>query len=192
MFVAMTEFPEYLIEKAVAGLHDTPEGERADVYAVSFFVYDEDDEPERPVVTVGTNTEARVQFALHPPEDFALPNPWWKPSDELEARWNYAFWLQNRLAVIADSRTDPEGAALRDAWVRAQGVSPDDITEAFVGLCVDTVQRLHADGTVESVFGRPIPVIVHELEYYDAIVDQNVAANGHDLAAGLAAWVASM
>ncbi len=39
------EFNEYLIDQAVAGLQKVPEGDRSNVYVVSFFVYDEDDDP---------------------------------------------------------------------------------------------------------------------------------------------------
>jgi hypothetical protein len=43
------------------------------------------------------------------------------------------------------------------------------MTEAFVAACVAAVQRLHREGIVEAVFGVAIPVLVHELEYYDQI-----------------------
>ncbi|CAN0503996.1 unnamed protein product, partial [Phaeothamnion confervicola] len=47
-------------------------------------------------------------------------------------------------------------------------------------------------GVVEGIFGRALPVIIHELEYYDAIATQNTEANGEALAAGLARWIDSM
>lgn len=203
--VRMPSFPEHVWKHALTGLAGVPGDDLGDTYVVSFFVEDEDDDPRRPVVTIGTNTEARVRFAMHPPDDFTPPHTWWRPSDELEARWNYAFWLQNRLALIGDSRADPGGAALREDWFRAQGLwfADDDdsdeadaigstMTEQFVRLCVDTVKRLHDSGAIVTRFGRPIPVIVHELEYDDAIVNQNVEANPPDLVAGLASWLASM
>ena len=178
----MTDFPEYLLEHAIGALRGIPEAERADVYVVSFFVYDEDDDPARPTLTVGTNTERAVQSAL-------------ESTDEPEARWNYAFWQKDHLAVIADRGLDPVGVELRDDWIRAHGLSPDDydeISQLFVRLCIDTVKELHSGGTIRTVFGRSIPVIIHELEYYDAIVDQNVEANPDGLVSGLAAWVGSM
>jgi hypothetical protein len=85
---------------------------------------------------------------------------------------------------------DPEGAALREAWAREEGLWYDlalgedavfnergePLTSAFVELLVGVAQRLH-QGDVERIFGRPIPVLIHELEYYDAIAEQNLAAN---------------
>ncbi|MGB8860955.1 MAG: hypothetical protein WCC60_16970 [Ilumatobacteraceae bacterium] len=44
----------------------------------------------------------------------------------------------------------------------------------------------------DGTFDRPIPVVVHELEYYDAIAQQNIEANGPELASGLVDWISSM
>jgi len=43
-------------------------------------------------------------------------------TDEQEGRWNSAFWRQNELAVICDSGSDPAGARVREARIRAQGL----------------------------------------------------------------------
>ena len=125
-----------------------------------------------------------------------------------KARWNFAFWQQNELALIGEEATDPAGASMRRAWFEAQGLWFDDfdgsdgsdeemargayITEAFVELCVKTVQELHDSGVIEQIFARRIPVVVHELEYYDAIAAQNREANGPALASGLVNWIETM
>ena len=62
---------------------------------------------------------------------------------------------------------------------------------AGVDLCVSLARRLHEEGDIVRVFGRPIPVLVHELEYYGEIADQNVAANPPGLAQGLVDWIDS-
>jgi hypothetical protein len=54
--------------------------------------------------------------------------------------------------------------------------SGEPLTAAFVAGAVEVVQRLHANDIVR-IFGKPIPVLIHELEYYDEIADQNLAAN---------------
>jgi hypothetical protein len=147
---------------------------------VSLLVYDEEDDPRKPTVTVGFNAE----------EDVALTvaRSW---TDEQEARWNYAFWRQNELAILCDSRADPDGAALRETWARESGLwyeltEGEDavfnergapLTNAFVQGLVDVVRRMHRNGDVEQIFGRTIPVLIHELEYYDEIAAQNLAAN---------------
>ena len=204
------DFPAHLATSAANSLRVVDANEARDVYVVSFFVYDEEDDPRRPTLTVGTNTESQVYFVQNQPEDFAKPNPWWTPSDEPEARWNYAFWLQNRLGRIGDTGADPVGAGLREQWIRAQGLwyeEPDDddqaawrriddvapaITAAFVQLCCATALELHNDGLITTVFGRPIPIIVHELEYYDKIAFQTAAANPPGLAQPFVDWIDSM
>ncbi len=54
--------------------------DKSGIYAVSLFVYDNDDNPCEPTVTLGYNTNdcflESVSYA----------------SDKQEAKWNYAFW----------------------------------------------------------------------------------------------------
>src|SRR4051794_10248161 len=184
-------FPDYAKDFVVRAL------ERAsadDVYVVSLYVYDEEDDPRLPTVTVGFNTEARVAATAD------------DASDADEARWNFAFWLQNELVVLGDSERDPEGAALREEWIRRLGLWYEDeddedayeddpaggITERFVELIVEITQQLHADGTIKRIFGRPTPVLTHELEYYDEIAEQNRRANPGGLADDFVAWIDAM
>ena len=185
----MPSFEEYARSFIGDALGRVPAAEAADAYVVSLLVYDEEDDPRMPTVTVGFNTEAQVEATAS------------GASGPDEARWNYAFWLQNDLGVLGDEERDPRGAALREAWLRDQGVWYDDEDEddeeadptgAFVELIVRIARSLHEDGTVERVFGRPIPVLVHELEYYDEIARQNERANPGGLAGPFAAWIDSM
>jgi len=174
--VARSELAGAAASPAVPFGHLTlsPTGERSDIYVVSFFVYDQEDDPRKPTVTIGFNTEADVAA--------------WGGDEE--SRWNYAFWRHNQLAIICDTNADPAGAELREAWARQEGLwydlQPDEdaifnergkpLTKAFVQLLVGVVQRLH-QGDIERIFGRPVPVFIHELEYYDEIATQNLAAN---------------
>jgi len=170
----MADLIEHVYSGAARALRAIPADERADIYVVSFFVYDEQDDRRKPTVTVGFNTEADVAAS----------------GAGEESRWNYAFWSQNQLAIICDTDADPAGAELREAWAKQEGLwyelGPDEdaifnergepLAKGFVELLVAVVQRLH-QGDVERIFGRPIPVLIHELEYYDEIADQNLAAN---------------
>jgi hypothetical protein len=166
--------PNHIITSALAALDAIPVDERAEIYVVSFFVYDEEDDPRKPTVTVGFNTETDVE----------------ESGGEDESRWNYAMWRQNQLALVCDTHADPAGAQLREAWARDEGLwydlGPDEepvfnergepLTKAFVAMLIGVVQRLH-EGEIERIFGRPIPVLIHELEYYAEIAAQNLAAN---------------
>lgn len=59
-----------------------------DIYAVSLFV----DESDNMTVTLGYNTESQVKESL-------------EETDEEEARWNYAFWLQNEEFIFGEGKT---------------------------------------------------------------------------------------
>jgi hypothetical protein len=56
---------------------------------------------------------------------------------------------------------------------------------------VGVVQDLHRSGEVVRLFGRPVPVLIHELEYYDQIARQNEAANPPGLVDAFARWARS-
>jgi hypothetical protein len=201
----MSGFEEYAFGAMADALAAVPAGQARDVYVVSLLVYDEEDDPRRPTITVGFNTEARV--AETTPRDGEEAR-WPRASDAEEARWNYAFWLQNELLVLGDSERDPRGAALRREWIDEAGLwySDDDeerdfdaamerggeITARFVALAVRLVRRLHETGVIERSFGRPIPALIHELEYYDDIAEQNRVANPPELVAEFDRWVKSL
>ncbi len=185
----LMELENHIHDAIRDALEAIPAEERADVYVVSLLVYDEEDDPRRPTVTVGYNGESDVATAV-------------AVTDEQEARWNYAFWRQNELAVICDTAGDPSGPRLREAWARDQGLWFDvpagedpmfdergePLTRAFVSVVEDAVRRLHG-GDVERVFGRSLPVLIHELEYYDEIAAQNLRANPEGVVPpGFVAW----
>ena len=193
------DFPEHVHRRLTAGLLDAAATRPDDVYALSLYWSYEEDEPSRPRLELAWNTEARVRWVLAHEH----------PHDEDEARWNYAYWTVAQtaepLAVVGDSDDDPEGAALRHAWLDDLGLVPepeDDtdayelwrpaVEDAFLDLCVTAATRLHVSGVVLAALGRPVPVIVHELEYDDSDVQRTLAANPPGLADGFAAWVAAM
>lgn len=147
-----------------------------DIYAISLFVYDEDDNPCKPTVTLGYNTEAVYESEIE--------NAW----DAEEARWNYAFWLQNDEMVFGIDETE----AVVKKWILENGLPYSEdaefedeeyeaVTKAFVAVLVDIVKDLHASGFIKDTFGKPIPILIHELEYYDEIAEQNIEANGEEL-----------
>jgi hypothetical protein len=205
-------FQDHLLQVATQAVTSISASAAHDVYVVSFLVYDEDDDPRRPTLTIGYNTQTQVQQVLAAqPGSELLPAG--APTDEAEARWNYAFWLQNELVVIGDSTRDPVGAQLRDQWINDSGlwfdepeaapvdapdawdaVEPmaDQITQRFVQACVQLANQLHADGLIQKSLGRSVPALVHEVEYYDAIADQAEAANPPGVAADFVAWVRNL
>ena len=163
------------------------------VYAVSFFVYDEDDDPRRPTLTVGYNTVEHWQQTVP------------QASSAAEAKWNYAFWPQNEVASFGRSGTPSEETVAK--WLRERGLSYTDeqadadldatleldehITEQFVAACCSAARRLQSEGVVSQALSEQVPVLVHELEYYDAIADQNERCNPPGVADDFVRWVRS-
>jgi hypothetical protein len=63
------------------------------------------------------------------------------------------------------------------------------ISRAFASMCAAVGLRLHADRTITTLFGRPLPVLVHELEYYPPIAELTAAANPPGLLDDFLAWM---
>ena len=141
----------------------------SDIYVISLFVYDEDDNPNQPTVTLGFNTLSNYEESI----DVA-----W---DEEEAKWNFAFWLQNEEYVFGVDETRP----IVEKWIEDNNYIDEDddmiVTNAFVKELVDIVKELHQSGFIKEKFGKEIPIIIHELEYYEEIANQNIEANGYEL-----------
>jgi hypothetical protein len=166
-----------------------------DIYAISFFVYDEDDDERRPTLTVGYNTESFFRNSI-------------KMSDDAdETRWNFAFWPQNKEYQFGYD----ESADIIQNWICENGydiVEDNDeseynengryigkgplITQMFVEQLILVSKRLHDEGIIMRKFRKPIPIIIHELEYYDAISDNTQAANPVGIADDFCNWVMKM
>ena len=188
----MTDLAEILYQ----GIKETiQEWTEPDIYAISFFVYDDDDDPNKPTVTVSYNTESNFRESVE------------SASDEGEARWNYAFWLQNDDFVFGKGKT----AKIVRAWRKENGYksspeeaegSDDDydedgnyigrpplVTEKFIEVLIRTARRLHESGVIREKFGKDIPILIHELEYYARIAEETRRANPEGIADEFIAWV---
>jgi hypothetical protein len=107
-------FHDHLQHLAESALASIPAAEADGIYVVSFFIDNEDDDPRQPTLTIGYNTETQFRGSIQ------------HASDEAEARWNYAFWIQNQLTVIGDLARDPIGAAVRQEWITRLGLWYDE------------------------------------------------------------------
>ena len=179
-----------LYDSVRAALIAIPAGALTDIYAISFLVYDDEDDPRRPTMTLGYNTVSQWKSAVT------------RASDSTEAKWNYAFWLQNQLLCFGEP--GQESADLVRNWIEAAGLWYSDeeedadfdacmdlgarITGNFVQLCCDVARRLHERGDIQNLFERELPVIVHELEYYEEIAAQNEDCNPRRAIEEFAAW----
>ncbi|MBQ5938552.1 hypothetical protein [Massilia sp. AB1] len=190
----MNEFEKFAYNEICTALADIDSRIAPDNYVLSFFVFDADDDPRRPVLQLGYNTRTRVSESI----PFA--------SSAEEATWNFAFWLQNELRFIGEPGTKG-GQLLEDVlakkglWYSDEDDEADfdrctqvgeEITAYFVDACVRIAQALHASGVIERRFSRALPIIVHELEYYDEIARQTRLANPAGLTREFDDWIASL
>lgn len=177
------------VRRAVEGL---PGEDAADVYALSFWVYADEDDSRRMILDFSYTTSAQVKASL---KNAASP---------AEAKWSFAFWLQNQIEVVGGD-DDPAAAELRDEWLDAEGFNYTDedeesdfdrtlkldtkVEKEFRQMCARVGRRLHESGIIASKFGRPIPIIIHNLEYDKSVMTITQRANPAGLTDEFATWV---
>lgn len=193
----MDELRDYVYQSIKNEIESWDDEVIKDIYAISLYISNPEDDPRRPMVTLGFNTLTQLHESLA------------HASDEHEAKWNYAFWLQNEELVVGDNYGEnPEDAERITNWVKEMGCYYTDeqeeinfedilelgerITEAFVEMCVDISKQLHDNGVIKKKFGKEIPVLVHELEYYDIIANQNLRANPEKVISEFVDWIYNM
>ncbi|MDE5582747.1 MAG: protein phosphatase 2C domain-containing protein [Ruminococcus sp.] len=150
--------------------------EEPDIYAISLFVYDDEDNPCKPTVILGYNTESEYENSIS------------LADNKQDARWNYIYWLQNDELIFG---TDDTARIVRQ-WIISTGHHYDEnadssdsekyaeITKDFTELLADIVQHLHSSGFIKKTFGRDIPMLIHGLDYNSDTAEINLLANCTD------------
>ncbi len=193
----MSDVEKYVFDEVCGGLASIDVDTAADIYVLSFYVDESAHENCHPILRVGFNTQSRVETCRAEIGGQA---------DADELKWNFAFWLQNTLLSFGEPGT--EGQRLledmltrkklwysdkdEDADFDACMQKADAIGQCFAAMCVRVAQELHACGIIEQRFGRRIPIIVHELEYFDQIASRTAAANPAGLANEFVDWINRM
>lgn len=200
----MSAFEEYSYRKTKDGIRAIADEATADIYAISFYHWNWDDDPRKPVLLVSYNTT--TQWNACTPAPGQLPGRGIASSAD-EAKWNFAFWLQHEAEVCTIGETAEDEIA-RQQWIESLGYWYTDeqdeedsdntfmlgrkINEQFVEACVTLARRLHDEGVISSKFGKPVPILVHELEYYDKVAEATRRANPPGLAEEFEKWIAAM
>lgn len=162
--------------------------EEDDIYAVSFFVYSNEAYEYKnfknlSVFAISFNTEADCEGA----------------GDFDEERWNYAFWRQNETFIVDPSDED-EGTKQLFQWYEENGIENIgfedyenccDENGYYIGkgpvgfyelltIASKIGARLQNEGFLKAKLGKPIPIIVHGLEYawHDIEATKNANPNG--------------
>lgn len=115
-----------------------------------------------------------------------------------EQRWNYAFWRQDETPII-EVDNENEGIKILFDWYEENGI--DNIGYEDYDTCYDNEMRyigkgpvgyfellseitavakkLQDSGFVKNKFGKPIPIIIHDLEYSWYIIEANKKVNSN-------------
>lgn len=161
---AMKEQLQTLIEQKISEWQR--DGIYENIYALSLYVFNEEDDPRRPVAVLGYNTRQQAEQSVP------------LASDGQEARWNYAFWLQNEELCWGLGDT----AETVSQWVDGLGLEDEEeIAGAFWKLLTIVVKEIRASGLLKDRFGAEIPILIHGLEYDQETARQNLEANGETL-----------
>ncbi len=160
----MKEQLQALIEQKISEWQR--DGIYENIYALSLYVFNEEDDPRRPVVVLGYNTRQQAEQSVP------------LASDEQEARWNYAFWLQNEELCWGLGDT----AETVSQWIDGLGLEDEEeISGAFREMLTEVVKGIHASGLLKDQFGAEISILIHGLEYDQETARQNLEANGETL-----------
>jgi hypothetical protein len=164
-------FQTHLWQAATGILERVPAQLSREIYVLAFNVWRLDADDRHPYVDIGYNTESRYEEEIR------------QGADAREARWNYAFWILEGFDKLGNVPEDPAGGPLHEEEARRIGIwydgefdlgrmLDDDELRAkcdllqlhFHDAVIDLARHLHASGTIERIFGRPLPVVVFDMD----------------------------
>ena len=173
-------FQQSAYNRLKAAIVAIDQAERPAIYALSCWYFLENDDPRYPSLLLGYNTTQQVQAQL--------PHA----SGEAEAKWNYAFWLQNELVSIGGKADSHLAAWFQETpfyYSQAESDTDDEalfdkllglgeqFNNEFIALSISLIQQLFRENVIADTFGNDIPVLLHKLEYYDEPLDWTRRAN---------------
>ncbi len=172
------DFEQYVYDRVVPVIRSWQE---EGIYAISFFVYSNE-----AYVYRGTENVGVFAVSYNTEEDCEHAGPL------CEERWNYAFWRQDETFII-DAEEGNEGMEKLFAWYAETGVAnigyetgemlePVGYPE-LVRVVAAVARRIQEEGILPKQFGRPLPILVHGLEYYDRMMEATAYANPNGEAA---------
>lgn len=104
-------------------------------------------------------------------------------TDELDYKWNFAYWIADDIGHIGG-----ENELALASWVDANRTLSQEVIphrgkfqDEFIQVVIKIAQRLFTEKVIEKKFGKNIPIIVHDLEYYDEPIHWTVSANPPEL-----------
>ena len=165
---------------------------REDVYALSLYV-DAGDTTE-PELVLSFNTAAQITRALA-----GQTGSDGLPSNEIEARWNYAFWLRAPNLRCLVPRESVDGGFWQQLLAE-RGISYSDsddfdiegfetsVKDLLNEVAVAMAREMHRIGSIREVFDRDLPILIHGLEYGEDTAQRTASANPKGLSADFCEW----
>lgn len=171
----MTEpktFQAHLRQATTGILERIPEQVKPEVYVLAFNIWRLDADDRHPYVDIGYNTESQYEKEVRQGN-----------SDLREVRWNYAFWILKGFDKLGNVPEDPVGGPLYEEEARRLGFWYDGefdlrrrlddpgiatrsglLRRHFHDEVVALARHLHASGVIGRIFGRPLPVVVFDMD----------------------------
>ena len=159
------------------------EEDKKEVYALSFCCTCDDDDLRFPKITLGYNTLSNVKEESY------------NATSKEDAKWNFDYWLQTEVETVGgkkdkllkqwfaktpyfysdeeNDRAIEEDEELYDKLLK----KGDKFGKDFIKEVIVLAKRLLDDGEVEKVFGRNIPIIIHQRDFEDTPISWTKKAN---------------
>ncbi len=190
------KFIESSFDKLKLALENISDTDTSDIYAVSFLYQNEDDDPRFPTITVSYNTNENFKESIQ------------DASDESEARWNYAYWLQNEIESVGGkndevlnswflqtpyfySDEDDERASNDESLFNIIMEKGSKFNDEFIDVVINLTKRLFSEKVILRKFGKEIPILVHELEIYDKPISWTLRSNPEGIVDEYLEWTNS-
>ncbi|MFF9112843.1 hypothetical protein [Streptomyces sp. NPDC014805] len=204
-------FQQHLRQAAAGVLARFPAADVPEIYALSFRIWRLDDD-RHPYVAIGYNTEsqyARERRAEDPGEARWNYACWLLDGFEMlgnvpEDPAGGALFVERakELGLWYDDGTgDPAlPKAVRDEQDGTSGDEQDGMScdeedgtseglwEYFADACTGLARHLHASGLIEEILGRPLPIVVFDMDCPGWEVEATEAANPPGLITGFLDW----
>lgn len=158
------EFIEQSYQKMMTMIQEIPDDIAQDIYALSFWLTNEDDDYRYPTLILGYNTLTNFQAEKG------------EATDDLEYKWNFAYWLVDDMGKIGGEddkllsnwfeqtpyfySQEQEDLSEESDEVFAEIVEKGEQFQAeFIQIVIEIAQQLFTEKVLEQKFGKIFPLL---------------------------------
>ena len=175
------KFTEKSYEKLKNAIQEiVNEEDKKDVYALSFCYTCDDDDLRFPKITLSYNTLSNVKEESY------------NAASKEDAKWNFDYWLQTEVETVGgkllkqwfaktphfytdeeNDRAIEEDEDLYDKLLK----KGDRFCKEFIKEAIALAKQLLDEGEIERIFGRNIPIIIHQQDFEETPIIWTKKAN---------------